>query len=303
MKNFLLFLLLPSLISCQVGFDKENNPTHENQRKTLVLGQMEKLAGNFGFTEGPAVAANGAIYFTDIPNNLILKWTLENQLDTFRINSGGANGLFFDKDENLFACEGEKGQVSSTSPDGIYRVLASTFDGERFNQPNDLWPDGKGGVYFTDPKYAANDPYLPQNGMHVYYILPGNESVLRVCDDYLRPNGILGSLDGKTLYITDNKAGKTYSYGIKEDGSLTNKSLFVPYGCDGMTMDTAGNIYITTNGKNAIDIFSVSGELLESIEVPEKPSNLCFGGEERNELYITASSSLYRIKLKTTGLY
>jgi gluconolactonase len=299
MKNITLLLIAFTLISCVNKSGKNNHQKNEYKSKTVVVNEVEKLAGDFKFTEGPAVDAKGNVYFTDIPDNLILIWTLDNKLDTFRINSGHANGLYFDKDENLLACEGEKGQITSTSPEGDYTSIATEYNGKRFNQPNDIWSDGKGGVYFTDPKYGGEDDELPQDGMHVYYINPDHTSVIRVCDDFEKPNGVLGTPDGKVLYVTDAQAGKTYKYDIQKDGSLANKTLFVEFGCDGMTIDKAGNVYLTTNGKHAVDIFSPSGELLESIVVPEKPSNLCFGGKDRNQLYITARTSIYRVELDT----
>lgn len=302
MKNITLLLIAFALISCVNKPAENNNQKNEDKSETVVVKEVEKLASDFKFTEGPAVDAKGNVYFTDIPDNLILIWTLDNKLDTFRHNSGHANGLYFDKDENLLACEGEKGQISSTSPDGDHISIATEYNGKRFNQPNDIWPDGKGGVYFTDPKYGDEDAELPQDGMHVYYINPDHTSVIRVCDDFEKPNGVLGTPDGKILYVTDAQAGKTYKYDVQKDGSLANKTLFVEFGCDGMTIDKAGNVYLTTSGKQAVDIFSPSGELLESIAVPEKPSNLCFGGKDRNQLYITAHTSIYRIELDTEGV-
>jgi len=302
MKYITLFLIAITLISCANRSAEKKVQKDETQAESFMVSELEKLAGGFAFTEGPAVDAQGNVYFTDIPNHLILIWTLDDQLDTFRINSGRANGLYFDKDENLLACEGEKGQITSTSPDGDYKAIATQYDGKRFNQPNDIWPDGKGGVYFTDPKYGGEETELPQDGMHVYYINPNHTSAIRVCDDLEKPNGVLGTPDGKILYVTDAQAGKTYKYDIQEDGSLANKTLFVEFGCDGMTMDKAGNVYLTTGGKQAVDIFSPSGKLLESIEVPEKPSNLCFGGKDRNQLFITARTSIYRIELDAEGV-
>jgi gluconolactonase len=289
-------------VSCANRSAKKKVQKAETEPESFMVSELEKLAGGFAFTEGPAVDAQGNVYFTDVANHLILIWTLDDQLDTFRINSGRANGLYFDKDENLLVCEGEKGQITSTSPDGEYKAIATEYDGKRFNQPNDIWPDGKGGVYFTDPKYGGDDAELSQEGMHVYYINPGHTSVTRVCDDIEKPNGVIGTPDGKTLYVTDAQAGKTYRYDVQEDGSLTNKTLFVDFGCDGMTIDKAGNVYLTTGGKQAVDIFSPSGELLETIAVPEKPSNLCFSGKDRDQLFITARTSIYRVKLNAKGV-
>jgi gluconolactonase len=287
MKNITLLLIVFALFSCDTP---------------IFVKKVKKLAGDFSFTEGPAVDSIGNVYFTDIPNKLILIWTIDNKLDTFRINSGRANGLYFDKDGNLLACEGEKGRITSTSPDGDYSAIATEYDGKRFNQTNDLWPDKKGGIYFTDPKYGGDETDLPQGGMHVYYLTPNQKSVIRVCDDFGKPNGILGTPDGKTLYVTDTQIQKTFKFDIQEDGSLTNKTLFVNVACDGMTIDKAGNVYLTTGGKNAVDVFSPSGELLETINVPEKPSNVCFGGKDRKQLFITARTSIYRIGLKIKGV-
>lgn len=300
MKNITFLLIAFSLIACTNS--KKKVQKDDTQMKSFVVSKLEKLASGFAFTEGPAVDAQGNIYFTDVRNHQILIWTLDDRLDTFRINSGRANGLYFDKDENLLVCEGEKGQITSTSPENEYKTVATEYNGKRFNQPNDIWPDGKGGVYFTDPRYGKDDSELPQDGMHVYYITPDHSSVIRVCDDFEKPNGVLGTPDGKILYVTDAQARKTYKYDIQEDGTLTNKTLFVEVGCDGMTIDKAGNVYLTTSGKLAVDIFSPSGELIESIEVPEKPSNLCFSGKDRNQLFITARTSIYRVKLDAEGV-
>lgn len=266
-----------------------------------IAYQVEKLAGDLVFTEGPAVDKDGNVYFTDVRQHIILVWTLEDRLDTFRINSGRANGLYFDKNQHLLVCEGDKGQISSTSPEGDNIVIANAYDGKRFNQPNDIWPNKKGGFYFTDPKYGKGDDELPQDGMHVYYV-SSNRKVTRVIDDFEKPNGVLGTPDGKTLYVTDAQAKKTYQYDIQKDGSLANKKLFVELGCDGMTMDKEGNIYFTTSAKKAVDVFSPAGKLINSILVPEKPSNVCFGGKDRNQLYITARTSLYRLELDTQGV-
>ncbi len=302
MKHLTILLIAFSFLSCTNHAAKETNQQLNQEPETSSIQKVEKLAGGFSFTEGPAVDSQGNIYFTDIPNNLILIWTLDDNLDTFRLNSGYANGLYFDKDENLLACEREKGQITLTKPNGEYFPIATQYNGNRFNQPNDIWPDVKGGVYFSDPVYSSEIQELPQDGMHVYYISPDYKSVLRVCNDLEKPNGIVGTPDGKTLYVTDSQAGKTYKYAIQEDGSLSYKTLFVEFGCDGMTIDTAGNVYLTTNGKNVVDIFSPAGNLLESIEVPEKPSNLCFGGKDRNQLYITARTSIYRVELDAKGV-
>lgn len=300
MKYLILSLLAFSLLS----FDgkSEEKKTEDKVSKAIVSGEVEELQSGFKFTEGPAVDAQGNVYFSDVQQRVIFIWTIENELDTFRLKSGRSNGLFFDKDENLLACEGQEGRITMTSPTGEYKSIASEYNGARFNQTNDLWSDPKGGIYFTDPLYGGGKGPLPQDGMHVYYISPDHSSVTRVCDDFEKPNGVLGTPDGKILYVTDAQAKKTYQYAIQADGSLTGKTLFAAVGCDGMTVDKAGNVYLTTSGKSAVDIFSPSGQLLETIPLPQSPTNVCFGGKERNQLFITARKSLYRIELNAYGV-
>lgn len=303
MKTYIILMSCLTLYSCgNPKTKKASESKSELPTEIKITSELEKLATEFKFTEGPAVDARGNVYFSDIPNSKIWIWTLTDSLKLFRENSNGSNGLYFDNKQNLVACEGGKSQISITSPDGDYRVLASEYQGKPFNKTNDIWPDQKGGYYFTDPQYGGDMDNLAQGGMHVYYITPKTEKVIRVCDDYTRPNGIIGTPDGKLLYVTDRGAGKTYSYDIQSDGSLENKKLFIDFGSDGMTIDQEGNIYITTKDKSQVDIFSETGDLIKTIEIPESPTNLCFGGKDRNELYITAQTSLYRVELNMKGV-
>jgi len=260
--------------------------------------KIQKLATGFQFTEGPAADANGDIYFTDIPNNRIHRWSLDRTLTTFRENSGGANGLFFDKQGNLFICEGENRRLTSLSPQGELTILADQYDGRKHNSPNDLWLDPKGGIYFTDPRYGNRDD-LEQDGEHVYYLTPNREKLVRVINDMIRPNGVIGTPDGNILYVADQGANEAYKYTINPDGTLTNKELFVEQGSDGMTMDSEGNFYLT--GETVL-VYNQEGELIRTIEVPERTSNVCFGGKDKKTLFITARTSFYSIRMKVRGL-
>jgi len=259
--------------------------------------KVEKLAGGFKFTEGPAVDAKGNIYFTDIPNNRIHIWSVEGKLSTFREKSGGANGLFFDKDGNLIACEGGNRRVTSITPEGEVTVLADKVNGKRLNSPNDLWIDPAGGVYFSDPRYGSKEG-LEQHGFHVYYIAPDRKQITRVTNDLKMPNGVLGTSDGKLLYVADPGAGKTYAYPIEGPGKLGEKKLFAEQGSDGMTLDEKGNLYLTGKGVN---VYSPAGKKIETIAVPEGPANLCFGGKDRRTLFITARTSLYAVGMRVRG--
>jgi gluconolactonase len=302
MKLYYIIILL-SFISC--GNSKKENQNTDDSSVTLeikITAPLEKLATDFKFTEGPAVDASGNVYFSDIPNSKIWIWTLADSLKLFRENSNGSNGLYFDKNQNLLACEGNKSQVSLTTPNGDYKVIASKYQDKPFNSTNDLWVDDKGGVYVTDPQYSGDLENLNQGGMHLYYIEPDYQNVMRVREGFTRPNGLIGTPDGKTLYVSDRGAGKTYRFDIQEDGSLMNKMLFVEEGSDGMTIDQNGNIYITTKDKSQVDVFSAEGQLLKSIEIPEAPTNVCFGGKDRQQLFITARTSLYRVGLNAKGV-
>lgn len=260
--------------------------------------KVEKLTGGFKFTEGPAVDAEGNIFFTDIPNNRIHKWSLAGKLSTSREDSGGANGLFFDKAGNLLACEGGRRQLVSIDPQGKVAVLAKSYANKKLNSPNDLWIDSKGGIYFTDPRYGKRDN-LEQDGEHVYYLLPDRKKLIRVIDDLVRPNGVLGTPDGKKLYVADAGDGKTYVYTINADGTLSDKKFFAPVGSDGMTMDNEDNVYMT---RGMVRVYNSAGEKIETIEVPEAPANVCFGGKDKKTLFITARTSLYSIRMRVKGI-
>jgi gluconolactonase len=265
--------------------------------------KVEKLAGGFKFTEGPAADAKGNIFFTDIPNNRIHKWSLggsplRGKLSTFREDSGGSNGLYFDKKGNLLACEGGGRRLVSIDPKGNVTVLADKYKNKKFNSLNDLWLDPKGGIYFTDPRYGNRDG-MEQDGEHVYYLAADRKKVIRVINDMVRPNGIIGTPDGKLLYVTDHGGKKTFVYTINKDGTLSNKKLFASEGSDGMTIDNKGNIYLTTR---AVLVYNKKGEKIETINVPEGPANVTFGGKDKKTLFITARTSLYCVRMRVKGL-
>lgn len=259
--------------------------------------KVELLAGGFTFTEGPACDAEGNVYFTDIPNERIHKWSVDGKLTTFRENSGKANGLYFDREGNLLACEGGNRRLTSISPGGKVTVLADSFQGKKLNSPNDLWVDPKGGVYFSDPRYGQEEG-LEQDGFHVYYLPPNRTELVRVIGDLVKPNGVLGAADGKTLYVADAGGGKTYAYRIQPDGSLADRKLIAPVGADGMTRDERGNLYLA---RNVVHVYSPEGKAITTIEVPEPPANVCFGGKDRKTLFITARKGLYAVRMNVRG--
>ncbi|MFQ6034602.1 MAG: SMP-30/gluconolactonase/LRE family protein [Sedimentisphaerales bacterium] len=279
-------------------------PASIKERSVIASGaKLQKLADGFKFTEGPAADAEGNVFFTDQPNNRIYKWSVDGKLSVFHENPGRANGLYFDKDGNLLACADLNNELWLIDMKGNATVLVKNYRGKKLNGPNDLWIDPKGGIYFTDPFYKR--PYwdrgpMEQDGQHVYYLTPDRKKLLRVADDLVTPNGIIGTPDGKLLYVADIRAKKTYVYNINADGTLSNKKLFCSMGSDGMTIDNEGNIYLTGKG---VTVFNSDGQKIEHIDVPSQwTANVCFGGKDRHTLFITAQKSLYAIRMRIKGV-
>lgn len=266
--------------------------------------KVEKLADGFSFTEGPAVDKKGNVYFTDQPNNKILKWSVEGKLSTFHNDGGRANGLYFDLSGNLLSCSDMDNQLWSIDMSGNPTILVADYNGKRLNGPNDLWVHPNGGIYFTDPLYKrpywTRDPEMQQDGEHVYYLSPDRKNLTRVDEKLVKPNGIIGTPDGKKLYVADIGDKKTYVYDINPDGTLANRKLFCEMGSDGMTIDNKGNIYLTGRG---VTVFNPQGEQIEHIPVEANwTANVCFGGKDMKTLYITASQYLYSLKMKVKGV-
>jgi gluconolactonase len=216
---------------------------------------VTKIEGGYQFTEGNATdAKTGDVYFVDQPANRIHKWSAaDNKVSLFLEPSGRANGMYFDAKGNLIACADEKNEVWSITPDGKHTVLVSSagFEGKPLDGPNDVWVRPDGGLYLTDPHYRRNwwDPSVTrpaQSIRSVYYLAPGAKELKRVAADFQMPNGIIGTPDGKTLYVADINARQTFAFDIQPDGSLANRRHIANYGSDGMTIDNQGNLYFTT---------------------------------------------------------
>jgi len=263
---------------------------------------LQKLAGDFVFTEGPACDRQGNVFFTDQPNDRIHKWSIDGKLSTFMQPCGRANGLSFDHEGYLWACADEKNELWRIDPAGKAAVVVKDYKGKLLNGPNDVWIQPAGGLYFTDPYYKRDYWKRGPKEMDecVYYLAPDHQTLTRVIEDLKQPNGIIGTPDGKLLYVTDIGAGKTYRYGIQPDGALKEKTLFCEMGSDGMTIDSAGNIYLTGKG---VSVFDSSGKKIEHIEVPENwTANVCFGGKDKQTLFITATKSLYGLRMSVKGV-
>jgi gluconolactonase len=258
---------------------------------------LQRLASGFKFTEGPVPDSNGGVYFTDISNNRIHRWSPDTNVTTIRENTSGANGLKFDSKGNLYACEGGNRHLTRIDPNGNVTVLCDNYKGKKLNSTNDLWRDKKGGIYFTDPNYGnVRDRQL--EGSFVFYLPPDSNQPILVADDMNKPNGIVGTKDGSTLYVSDMEGKKTWFFKINPDGTLSDRKLFAKIGSDGMTLDEKGNLYLTGAGVIVLD---PQGSKIDYIKVPFQTSNVCFFGPDHDTLFITGSKNIASIKLSIKG--
>ncbi len=264
---------------------------------------LERLSTGYAFTEGPATAKNGDVYFTDQPNDRIVHWSTDGKFEDWMKPCGRSNGMMFDHHGNLIACADDHNQLWSIAPDKKVTVLVQGFENKLLNGPNDVWVRPDGGMYLTDPLYArpywSRDPKVQQSGEHVYFLSPDHKTLTPVGTDYTKPNGIVGTPDGKLLYVADIGANKTYRYTIQKDGSLRDKHLICELGSDGMSMDERGNIYLTGHG---VTVFDPTGRQILHIDVKENwTGNITFAGKDRKLLFITASTSVYGLKMNVRG--
>jgi gluconolactonase len=264
---------------------------------------LQLISRQFSFTEGASVNGKGDVYFTDQPNNKIWKYSVDGSLSIFLDNAGRSNGMYFDRKGRLVTCADENDQLWAIGKDKKITVLLDKYQGRLLNGPNDLWIDRAGGIYFTDPYYQR--PYWTRTRpdlekQDVYYLPKGAAQPVIVDSDMVQPNGIVGTPDGKFLYVADLGAGKTYRYSIAFTGHLTDKTLYVSQGSDGMTLDDRGNLYLTGDG---VTVYDPSGQKIAYIPVPEKwTSNLCFGGRDKKDLFITASEAIYILPMRVRGV-
>lgn len=263
--------------------------------------KLELVGDGYSFTEGCTSDEKGDIYFVDQPYSRILKWTGEGKPTVWLEPSGHANGMSFDEKGNLIACADEKSELWSIAPDKSVTVLLKDYQGKHFNGPNDVWIRPDGGMYLSDPFYKRNywkerGPAMEQDKQAVYFLSADRKTLTRVIDDMKQPNGVVGTPDGKTLYVADIGSGKTFSYSIRPDGSIADKKLFANLGSDGMTIDSDGNVYTTSGG--AVQISNKAGKLIETIPTGGS-SNVCFGGVDGNTLFITAINRVYALKMST----
>jgi len=289
---------------------------------------LATIGKGFGFTEGPAADSEGNVYFTDQPNDKIYRWDARSgEITLFAEDTGRANGMMFDKAGNLITCADMHGEIRKITPAGKQTVLINNYAGKLLNGPNDVWINpANGGMYFTDPMFPRDywdktDPrkqdWEPKHseqaavgkGGYVYYLPPGGTKLIRVTTEDMGwdsdgwPNGIVGTPDGKRLYVNkwfgDNKGG-TWVFDIKSDGTLANMQKFTEWGGDGMSMDEFGNVYIS-NGRGVM-AFDTFGNNILIIPTGGGATNNTFAGRHNKTLFITGPvDSVTGVQMRLKG--
>jgi gluconolactonase len=291
-----------------------------DQISNITDSPAEKLAGDFGFTEGPLWHPDGYWLFVDIRSLKIHKMSTSGQLETFRDPSFGTNGMTFDKQRNMVICESDNRQIMRRQADGSYTAIATHADGKRLNRPNDIVGRSDGSLYFTDPGGRLTDAERELDFSGVHIIAPdGNQSVGTTETEY--PNGLAFSPDEKILYVAitrldsrclEEKEKKQVcehqlirAFDVAPDGSLSNNRVFanmhsaedgVP---DGMKVDVDGNVYCT--GSEGVWVFDASGNHLGTIILPEIPANCAWGGPDNRTMLFTARTSVFSMRMKNPG--
>jgi sugar lactone lactonase YvrE len=281
--------------------DEPAAPAVDNGTGPLVAdgAEIRKIAGDFKFTEGPAVGPDGRIYFSDIPNERIHAYDpATDKLELFRENTGRANGLMFAPSGAIFMCEGGARRFTRQF-DGELTVVADNWEGKKLNSPNDVTLDNEGGAYFSDPRYGGGDDR--EIDVEAVYYVPRGGKIQQVINDLVRPNGVILSHDRKTLYVIDNGAGTIFAYDVAGPGKLENKRLFAEgVKGDGATIDARGNLYVAA-GEGHVWIWDPKGELLQKIKFPEGPANCTFGGKDGKTLFVTARTGFYSLQMNVAG--
>lgn len=264
--------------------------------------ELKPLADHFRFTEGPAADQSGNVYFTDQPNDQILRWSVSGEIRVFLEPSGRSNGLFFAPNGKLIACADADNELWEIDMQGQHRVLAKNHKGKAFNGPNDCWVDRDGTIYFTDPLYQRpywSMPDVPRTTESVFRVRGESPDAVLVANGFKKPNGIVGDASRRLLFVADIRDNKTYMFRITDDQQLTDRKLFCPQGSDGMTLDDEGNVYLT--GRDGVTVWNRDGVKRQTIEVPQRwTANVTIGGKSGRTLFITAGPACYTIELKTT---
>ena len=291
-------ILLNVFLICVNAFSQQQVTAIAKDARPILI------SGQFTFTEGPAADREGNIFFTDQPNNKIWKYDTHGKLSVFLDTAGRSNGMYFDSKGNLITCADERNQLWLINPKGKVTILLKDFKGHQFNGPNDLWIDQHDGIYFTDPWFQRDywqrkspDPEI--KGEKLYYLPKGKKEAIIVDEDLKKPNGIVGTEDG-FLFVSDMGAGKIFKYEIDKDGTLKDRHVFAEDLADGMTLDNRGDLYLAGNG---VTVYDYRGKKIQHFDIPSKwTANVCFGGQKKDILFITASESVYIMRMNVRGI-
>ncbi len=301
-------LLTPIALSAA---DLQIDHAAEFARCVPADAKVTKLAGDMGFIEGPVwLPTSRELVFSDIPNDELKKWTASGGVVTFRKPSRNANGNTLDSSGRLLTCEHSGRRVAILEKDGTIKTLVDSFEGKKLNSPNDVVVRADGTVWFTDPEYGLKtDPQTKkrvgkeQAANHVFRHEPKTGKTTVVVSDFVQPNGLAFSPDGKKLYVADSGTPKHIrSFDVAADGTVTNGRVFCTIdkgGPDGIRVDRDGRVW--SSAGDGVHIFAADGKRLGKILVPEAPANLCFGGNDGKTLFMTSRKSLYAIQVGVTG--
>ena len=287
-----------------------------DDRFRAVVGDdvtVESLGSGFDFTEGPIWHPHDRrLTFSDIPDNHMRRWSAAEGVTTFRKPSHKANGNAYDCQGRIVTCEHVTSRVTRTELDGAIQVLASHYDGKELNSPNDIIVHSNGAIIFTDPTYGRMERWgVPREQelsfQGVYRIDPADGGVRLLADDFDQPNGLCFSLDETRLWVNDTTRQHIRMFDVEPDGGLSNSRVWAETvgdgvgAPDGMKIDTEENVYCTGPGPG-IHVFDKNANCLGVILVPEPVANFCWGGDDSRSVFITASTSLYRIRVKVPGV-
>jgi gluconolactonase len=261
---------------------------------------IQKVGSGYVFAEGPAWSRDGFLIFSDVPNNVLLQWKPNAKPAPFRANSNGAMGNAFDPQGRLYTCETHSRRITRTDKRGKVEVFAERYEGKQFNAPNDIVVRKDGQVYFTDPAFGNQEDTRDLDFFGVYHVSPRGEVDL-VAKPKGRPNGIALSPNGRILYVSNSDEHNIRAYDLDGKGGASNERVLVSGIdgiADGLRTDEKGNLYLAAN---KIEVYTPEGKPLGEITLGEVPSNCAFGDEDLQSLYVTARTSVYRVRLDVKG--
>lgn len=260
---------------------------------------VERFGGNFGYIEGPVWSKEGFLVFSDMFDSKILKMASANQPEMYRDNTNGANGNAMDVQGRLYSCERDGRRVVRLEKDGRLAVIASEYQDKPLNDPNDVVVRRDGQVYFSDPSPKDSLQHFELGYAGVYHVNPAGQ--ISLIAKMPRPNGVTLTPDGRTLYVADTTERKIMAYDLDGEGNATNERVFISNidgGPDGLRVAANGNVYIACRG---IAVYTPQGQFIRMIEFPEMPANLTFGDSDLQTIYVTARTSVYRVRVPDRG--